>query len=342
MKIPENEFKDINSQEVDPDGGSVPKKRFVNKSLPKKVVIVYIILLAIFTGSVVVKVENTRMSGLSTYARGPLFEITPKGDVLEDNLTKYFAPTITIREVSNWEVVKLKISGKPLLSNKNKAGSSSNYKNLAATLDMEASKKNALAAAIALNGGVKAETNIVINDIDESGPAFKAGLRVGMSIIEVNQKRIHDPKELVDLVSSNAILKVKTSQAGSLYTVIPYRDSIGARLISAPATKLPKIDVILDRVGGSSAGLMMGIAIYDSLTPGRLTNLNRISGSGQISADGRVFPIEGIEEKLASAASYGVEVFFVSKSQEFKYQSSSMNIVRVANLKEAVEYLKST
>lgn len=324
-----------NSLEVKAERG------FTNKKVPRKIVFIYMVFLVILTLFVLVRVEGSKMSGLSTYAKGPLFEVIPSGEILEKNQTQYFAPTITIREVSNLEVVKLKLANKPLLSNKKMTTNTANYKNLSATLDMEASKKNALAASIALNGGVKSETNVVISNIDEEGPAYRAGLRIGMSILEINGQRVHQPEEIVSIARRSQNIEVKTLQSETVFDVKLEAGSLGLKLITAPSGKLPSIDVVLNKVGGSSAGLVMGLAIYDSLTPGRLTKLSKVSGSGQITADGRIFPIEGIEEKLAAAQASGVEVFFLSKSQEFNYKGTQMKVVKVSNLKEAVAYLRN-
>jgi PDZ domain-containing protein len=62
---------------------------------------------------------------------------------------------------------------------------------------------------------------------------------------------------------------------------------------------------ISDNIGGPSAGLMMSLAIYDTLTPGSLT------GTGTITPAGEVGPIGGIQQKIAAARDAGAGLFFV-------------------------------
>src|SRR6478735_1804729 len=68
---------------------------------------------------------------------------------------------------------------------------------------------------------------------------------------------------------------------------------------------------IADNIGGPSAGLMMSMAIYDTLTPGSLTGGADIAGTGTITPAGKVGPIGGIQQKIAAARDAGAELFLV-------------------------------
>jgi PDZ domain-containing protein len=68
---------------------------------------------------------------------------------------------------------------------------------------------------------------------------------------------------------------------------------------------------IADNIGGPSAGLMMSMAIYDTLTPGSLTGGADIAGTGTITPAGKVGPIGGIQQKVAAARDAGAQLFFV-------------------------------
>ena len=65
------------------------------------------------------------------------------------------------------------------------------------------------------------------------------------------------------------------------------------------------------RIGGPSAGLMFSLAIYDTLTPGPLTGGGRIAGTGEITADGTVGAIGGIQQKIVGARQAGAQLFLV-------------------------------
>lgn len=68
---------------------------------------------------------------------------------------------------------------------------------------------------------------------------------------------------------------------------------------------------IADNIGGPSAGLMMSLAIFDTLTPGSITHGADIAGTGTITPSGKVGPIGGIQQKIAAARDAGAELFLV-------------------------------
>ena len=68
---------------------------------------------------------------------------------------------------------------------------------------------------------------------------------------------------------------------------------------------------IPEKISGPSAGLMFSLAVYDTLTPGSLTDGEVVAGTGEIRPDGSVGPIGGIDQKIAGAARDGAELFLV-------------------------------
>ena len=68
---------------------------------------------------------------------------------------------------------------------------------------------------------------------------------------------------------------------------------------------------ISPNISGPSAGLMFSLAIYDTLTPGSLTDDQIVAGTGEIAPDGSVGPIGGIAQKIAGAREQGVDLFLV-------------------------------
>lgn len=67
-------------------------------------------------------------------------------------------------------------------------------------------------------------------------------------------------------------------------------------------------------VGGSSAGMMFALGIYDVLTEGPLTGGHDIAGSGTITPDGLVGPITGIVQKVIGANDAGSDFFLAPDS----------------------------
>jgi len=103
------------------------------------------------------------------------------------------------------------------------------------------------------------------------------------------------------------------------------------------------------RIGGSSAGMMFALAIYDRLTPGSLTGGKHIAGTGTIKVDGTVGPIGGIRQKLIGAASGGATVFLVPAKNcadamldaDQRGRAYGMQMVRVTRLKDAIVALEA-
>lgn len=101
----------------------------------------------------------------------------------------------------------------------------------------------------------------------------------------------------------------------------------------------PEISFAVDpAVGGSSAGLMFALSIYDRLTPGELTEGRIVAGTGTMAADGTVGGIGGVEEKLAAAARDGATVFLLPKSNCVNVRSvpDGIRLVAVTSLGDAV------
>jgi len=97
-------------------------------------------------------------------------------------------------------------------------------------------------------------------------------------------------------------------------------------------------------VGGPSAGLMWALGLYDLLTPGDLTGGRTIAGTGQIGLDGTVYPIGGIEEKVAAAEHAGASVFLVPQGDVAAARTvggDGMALVPVSSFQDALDYLGS-
>ena len=117
----------------------------------------------------------------------------------------------------------------------------------------------------------------------------------------------------------------------------------------------PKYTIEKTNTGGPSGGLMQTLAVYDSLTPGDLTNGLTIAGTGTINVDGSVGAIGGMYSKIFTAYYSGCDIFFVpfyeSEYGETNYEEAlrayevlgcpeDFIIVPVSTFNEAVDYLE--
>jgi PDZ domain-containing protein len=99
-----------------------------------------------------------------------------------------------------------------------------------------------------------------------------------------------------------------------------------------------------DNIGGPSAGLVMALAVYDTLTPGSLTGGGKVAGTGTIDQEGRVGPIGGIQQKIAGARDTGSELFLVPADNcetVGGVDPGDMRLTRVATMTEALDAISA-
>jgi PDZ domain-containing protein len=95
-------------------------------------------------------------------------------------------------------------------------------------------------------------------------------------------------------------------------------------------------------IGGPSAGLMFALGFFDKLTPGNLTGGRFVAGTGEISADGSVSAIGGIQQKMAGARQAGATLFLTPAANcpdTVGAVPAGMRLVKVRNLASAVSAL---
>ena len=83
------------------------------------------------------------------------------------------------------------------------------------------------------------------------------------------------------------------------------------------------VDIDTGNVGGPSAGLMMALNVYNSLTQDDLTKGIKVAGTGTIEIDGSVGPVGGVKQKVIAAKKAG----------------SSLILVPTANFDDAEPYI---
>lgn len=103
------------------------------------------------------------------------------------------------------------------------------------------------------------------------------------------------------------------------------------------------VQINLDEgIGGSSAGLVFALAVYDRLTPGSLTDGEVVAGSGTIDSEGRVGSIGGISQKIAAARDAGATLFLVPPGNCDEAADSpveDVRLVRADTMRSALDSL---
>jgi len=97
-------------------------------------------------------------------------------------------------------------------------------------------------------------------------------------------------------------------------------------------------------IGGPSAGMMFALGIIDKLGKTNLTGGRFIAGTGEISPDGAVAPIGGIQQKMAGARAQGATVFLSPAgncSDARGAVPAGMKLIKVSTLAGAVSALQA-
>jgi PDZ domain-containing protein len=227
-------------------------------------------------------------------------------------------------------------------------------------VDFESSKR--LAAAVAFRalgrkvgisgGGVKVDAFS-----DTSSPAYKAGLRPGMVIVDVDGKPLRSILDLHAVVGRHKAGQTVTLTVldGSKRRTIPARLEAekghpSSAVIGifgedvAPQVKLPeKVAIDIANLGGPSAGLAFALEIYDSLTHRSLSRGRRIAVTGTVSLDGAVGPIGGVKQKAIAADAAGADLMLVPVANlgEARANAGHVRVVGVRTFAEARKALEA-
>ncbi len=103
-----------------------------------------------------------------------------------------------------------------------------------------------------------------------------------------------------------------------------------------------RIQIKVGDIGGPSAGMMFALGIVDKLTPRNLTGGRFVAGTGEISANGAVSAIGGIQQKMAGARAAGATVFLTPAANcadTVGAVPAGLRLIKVATLRQAINDL---
>ena len=103
------------------------------------------------------------------------------------------------------------------------------------------------------------------------------------------------------------------------------------------------VDISSEGIGGPSAGLMWTLGLIDLLTPGDLTGGRIIAGTGEITTNGTVLPIGGVQQKVAAAEAAHATVFFVpvQNANDAASVAHGITLVPVRTATDALNWLSA-
>jgi Lon-like protease len=209
-----------------------------------------------------------------------------------------------------------------------------------------------LAAAAALHQlGIGYQTVVEVAQTEQGLPAYGV-LRAGDVITAVDGQQVTSMTQLQSLVKSHAA-------AGPLHLVI-MRGGVTRQIQVAtkqvdgspvmgvliqPEYKFPfSVNISIGNIGGPSAGMMFALGLIDKLTPMNLTDGKFIAGTGEISANGAVSPIGGIQQKMVGARDAGATIFLAPAgncADTVGAVPAGLRVVKVSTLAGAIADLQA-
>lgn len=221
-------------------------------------------------------------------------------------------------------------------------------------ISMVGSQDAAIANAVRALG-YKVPTGIQVASVTKGTPSF-GKLRVRDRILEVDGKPLKSGEQLVDAVQTHGPgdpveLTIERNHKQLTVSIEPEETTVddvtAMRIGIVPGIgyEFP-FDVTIQvdpNIGGPSAGLMFSLAVYDTLTPGSLTDGAVIAGTGTIDDAGNIGPIGGIAQKIVGAGDAGAQLFFVPKDNcsDVKGIDTDMELVKATTMHGALDSLEA-
>jgi Lon-like protease len=217
------------------------------------------------------------------------------------------------------------------------------------TQQMASSQQTAQAAALC-QLAIKFTTVDKIVAVETGMPATGV-LRAGDIITTVDGKPVTCRANAGDMIRARrpgAPVRLTISRGGAPKTVVlktanaAGRPVVGVNVVES--YRFPfQVKINVGDIGGPSAGLMFALGIIDKLTPGDLTDGRFVAGTGEISADGTVSPIGGIQQKIQGARDAGATVFLTPAANCPDTAGAippGLRLIKVSTLAGAVHDLK--
>jgi Lon-like protease len=218
------------------------------------------------------------------------------------------------------------------------------------TLQMVDSQQTAEAAALCQVGIKFTTTDTVASTI--AGMPAAGRLHRGDVITAVDGKPVTCRSSAASMITARpvghlVVLTVRRGQSDhniSLRTG-SYRGQPVIGVHVRESFKFPfQVKINIGNVGGPSAGLMFALAIIDKLTPANLTGGTFVAGTGEITVNGAVGPIGGIQQKMAAARAAGATVFLAPAgncSDTAGAVPAGLRVVKVSTLRGAFAALNA-
>lgn len=221
---------------------------------------------------------------------------------------------------------------------------------LESAVEMVSSQDAATAVALREMGEDVRRVIQVLN-VEQGLPA-EGELEVRDVLISVDGQPIKEATDVIEAVRSSdggpIDFGIERDGKKMDVSITPEKTSDGPRIgvVPGPGYQFPfQVSLNIDpTIGGPSAGLMFSLAIYDTLTPGSMTDGETIAGTGTIDEEGQVGRIGGIQQKIVAARDAGAELFLVPAgncSDAVGAPAEDMRLVKVETMSQAKDALET-
>lgn len=225
-------------------------------------------------------------------------------------------------------------------------------------LMLEEANQNAIIVAYNLaNKKIKiSDRKFFITYVDEESDT---NLKIEDQIISINGILINKKEDIIAIIDSSnyneklnikIIRKNKELETYAVIKNINDTKKIGIILGEKKTIETnPNIKFnFKNSESGPSGGLMMTLAIYDSLTNNSLISDTKVAGTGAIDEKGNISSIGGVEYKIKGAVKEKIEIFLVPSGENYdeaikvkEKNKYSIEIVAINSITDAVKYLEN-
>ena len=305
---------------------------------------------------------------LLMYIRLPYYAMAPGGTiditdrVIMDNYTSENKGSINMLYVSEYEITPLsyiiaKLSSWQIEKEQTRKISNETVEEINERDKIMRDNSLDIATMVAYQNAskkieIKDKKNIIIATTRDNG------LKIGDIITKVDNIKCNDIKEIQNIISKKAIgdeIKftiIRNNKEKEITTKVSKEGNtkaVGVIIITEYEYDTdPQIDIKFKSTErGASGGLMLTLTIYNAISDEDIIKGRNIAGTGTISADGSVGEIDGIKYKIMGAAKNKMDIVFVPSAnyeeaiktkEKYNYK---LNIIKVDNFSEALEYLKN-
>lgn len=305
---------------------------------------------------------------LLMYIRLPYYAMAPGGTiditdrVVMDNYTSESKGSINMLYVSEYEITPLtyviaKLSSWQIEKEQTRKISNETIEEINERDKIMRDNSLDIATMVAYQNAskkieIKDKKNIIIATTRDNG------LKIGDIIVKVDNIKCNDIKEIQNIISKKAIgdeIKftiIRNNKEKEITTKVSKEGNtkaVGVIIITEYEYDTdPQIDIKFKNTErGASGGLMLTLTIYNAISDEDIIKGRNIAGTGTISADGSVGEIDGIKYKIMGAAKNKMDIVFVPSAnyeeaiktkEKYNYK---LNIIKVDNFSEAIEYLKN-